>query len=80
MIISIFEWIFNANFFSAKDGSRAFVTGQFDEAGLTDDLTGLATSDYLGLKEWLTYFWQYIAASVVWVWTSVVGVKWTPHF
>ena len=47
---------FKSTFFSAKDGSRAFVTGQFDEAGLTDDLAGLATSDYLGLKEWLTIF------------------------
>lgn len=43
-------------FFSAKDGSRAFVTGQFDEAGLTDDLAGLATSDYLGLKEWEEFY------------------------
>jgi hypothetical protein len=37
-------------FFSGKDGSRAFVTGQFDEEGLVEDVSGLSSSDYLGLK------------------------------
>ena len=35
------------SFFSAKDGSRAFVTGEFTEEGLTDDLTGLDSESYL---------------------------------
>ena len=37
-------------FFTGRDGSRAFVTGQFDEEGLVDDTKGLANGDYLGLK------------------------------
>ena len=35
------------SFFAAKDGSRAFVTGEFNEAGLVDDLTGLDSESYL---------------------------------
>ena len=37
-------------FFSGKDGSRAFVTGQFDEEGLVEDVAGLKSADYLGLQ------------------------------
>ena len=35
------------SFFAAKDGSRAFVTGEFNEEGLSDDVTGLDTESYL---------------------------------
>ena len=35
------------SFFAGKDGSRAFVTGEFNEEGLIDDLTGLDTESYL---------------------------------
>jgi predicted heme/steroid binding protein len=35
------------SFFAAKDGSRAFVTGEFNEAGLIDDVTGLDPESYL---------------------------------
>ena len=35
------------SFFAAKDGSRAFVTGEFNEEGLVDDVTGLDTESYL---------------------------------
>ena len=40
------------SFFSGKDGSRAFVTGDFSEAGLTDDIDNLSYQDYIGLQEW----------------------------
>ena len=33
------------SFFTGRDGSRAFVTGDFTEAGLVDDLTGLSPTD-----------------------------------
>ena len=46
----------NASSFSGRDASRAFVTGQFDEEGLTDDIEGLSTQDYLGLDEWLNFY------------------------
>ena len=35
------------SFFSGKDATRAFVTGEFDEKGLVDDVTGLSQDDYL---------------------------------
>jgi len=37
-------------FFAGKDGSRAFVSGQFDAEGLVEDVSGLPTADYLGLQ------------------------------
>jgi predicted heme/steroid binding protein len=43
-------------FFSAKDGSRAFISGNFDQDGLTDDVEGLSNSDYLGLEEWISFY------------------------
>ena len=33
------------SFFTGRDGSRAFVSGDFTEAGLVDDLTGLSATD-----------------------------------
>ena len=40
-------------FFAGRDASRAFVTGDFDEEGLIDDVAGLSNSDYIGLDEWI---------------------------
>lgn len=44
------------SFFSGRDGSRAFVSGQFDEDGLVDDVRGLSSGDYLGLEEWQLFY------------------------
>jgi len=43
-------------FFSGKDGSRAFVSGQFTDEGLVDDVSGLSSGDYLGLEEWQIFY------------------------
>ncbi|XP_037089166.1 neuferricin-like isoform X2 [Pollicipes pollicipes] len=43
-------------FFAGRDASRAFVSGDFSEAGLIDDVEGLSTQDYLGLDEWLQFY------------------------
>lgn len=43
-------------FFAGKDASRAYVTGQFDDEGLIDDISGLSNSDYLGLDEWISFY------------------------
>ncbi|MCL4137507.1 UNVERIFIED_CONTAM: hypothetical protein GTU68_048514 [Idotea baltica] len=40
------------NFLRGRDGSRAYVSGEFTEEGLTDDITGLSSQDYLGLDDW----------------------------
>ena len=41
---------------SGKDGSRAFVSGDFTEKGLIEDLTGLSHTDILGLEEWSGFY------------------------
>ncbi len=43
-------------FFSGIDGSRAFVTGEFNEEGLIDDVTDLSHQDYLGLLDWVQFY------------------------
>jgi len=43
-------------FFSGVDGSRAYVSGQFDEDGLIDDVAGLSNNDYLGLVNWVDFY------------------------
>lgn len=43
-------------FFSGRDGSRAFVTGEFNEQGLTDDVDGLSNGDYQGLEDWMAFY------------------------
>jgi len=44
------------SFFSGKDAARAYVTGNFEGDGLTDDVEGLKSDDYLGLEEWLSFY------------------------
>jgi len=43
-------------FFSGKDASRAFVTGEFNDEGLTDDVLGLDSDNYLGIDDWLKFY------------------------
>ncbi|XP_076398967.1 neuferricin isoform X1 [Peromyscus maniculatus bairdii] len=42
--------------FAGRDASRAFVTGDFSEAGLVDDVTGLSSSEILILKNWISFY------------------------
>ena len=44
---SIMGPVVDIHFFAAKDGSRAFVTGEFNDEGLIDDVTGLDLDSYL---------------------------------
>ena len=44
------------SFFSGIDGSRAFVTGEFNKEGLVDDVSDLSPSDYLGLQGWIDMY------------------------
>ena len=43
-------------FFAACDASRAFVTGDFTEDGLTDDLDGLSPREMLEVKRWTEFY------------------------
>ncbi|XP_072524242.1 neuferricin [Salminus brasiliensis] len=44
------------HFFTGRDASRAFVTGDFTEAGLSDDVTDLSPSQIVALYDWLTFY------------------------
>ena len=41
---------------SGKDGSRAFVTGDFSDSGLTDDVSDLTNSQWLDLLHWFQFY------------------------
>lgn len=43
-------------FFAGIDGSKAFITGEFDEQGLIDDISELKNSDVLGLENWKKFY------------------------
>ncbi|TSY98081.1 Neuferricin [Bagarius yarrelli] len=43
-------------FFAGRDASRAFVTGDFTDAGLTDDVLDLSPSQIVALYDWLTFY------------------------
>lgn len=44
------------NFFAGKDGSRAYSTGQFDDAGLTDDVMGMNAQQIGEIYHWINIF------------------------
>ncbi|CAD6187989.1 unnamed protein product [Caenorhabditis auriculariae] len=44
------------HFFSGRDATRAFVTGDFSEEGLTDSTEGLSHEDLLGIRDWLSFY------------------------
>ncbi|XP_033111597.1 neuferricin-like [Anneissia japonica] len=44
------------HFFTGKDGTRAFISGDFTEKGLIEDTNGLSPADMLGIKEWLEFY------------------------
>ncbi|XP_065186966.1 neuferricin-like [Sycon ciliatum] len=43
-------------FFSGRDGTRAFVSGDFTEVGLTDNVTGLDNANIIGIEDWLSFY------------------------
>ncbi|CAI4230805.1 unnamed protein product [Auanema sp. JU1783] len=54
------------HFFSGKDATRAFVTGDFTPKGLIDDTSGLSNDDLLGIKDWITFYEKdYVLVGVV---------------
>ena len=44
------------NFFAGRDGSRAYVTGEFNEKGLTDDLEGLSPFQIGEVDGWTKFY------------------------
>lgn len=41
---------------SGRDGTRAFVTGEFDDKGLRDDLEGLTALQLGELEDWVKFY------------------------
>ncbi|KAL4224257.1 Neuferricin [Mactra antiquata] len=44
------------HFFTGKDATRAFVSGDFTDKGLIEDTDGLTHSDILGIEEWNEFY------------------------
>lgn len=44
------------HFMAGKDASLAFITGDFTESGLTDDVSGLSPLQLLALYDWLAFY------------------------
>jgi len=44
------------NFFSGIDGTRAFVTGEFNEEGLVDDIRELKPAEINELQNWIDFY------------------------
>ena len=43
-------------FFAARDGSKAYITGDFTEKGLTPDITGLSPQQMFDLENWVMFY------------------------
>lgn len=43
-------------FFRAIDGTKAFMTGEFNEQGLVDDIEGLTTWQMIELEDWIKFY------------------------
>ncbi|CAG2163843.1 unnamed protein product [Oppiella nova] len=44
------------SFFAGKDASKAFITGDFAESGLTDDLSELDIQSFDGIQTWIDLY------------------------
>ncbi|CAG5876626.1 unnamed protein product [Menidia menidia] len=54
------------HFMAGKDASLAFVTGDFSETGLTDDVSSLSPLQVVALHDWLTFYQRdYLNVGVV---------------
>ena len=56
MIHDVFQLLITMLATLGIDGTRAFVSGDFTEAGLVDDVAGLQAQDYLGLGDWMKFY------------------------
>ncbi|KAL1417230.1 hypothetical protein MTO96_027108 [Rhipicephalus appendiculatus] len=42
--------------FAGRDASRAYITGEFTEEGLTDDLNGISDENLLAFSQWVDFY------------------------
>lgn len=46
----------NYHAFTGRDASLAFITGEFDDEGLTDDISSLSAQQVKALEDWLQFY------------------------
>lgn len=57
-------------FFTGKDASRAFITGDFTEAGLSNDVSDFSESQIVALYDWLSFYQRdYTAVGGYHIWS-----------
>jgi hypothetical protein len=44
------------HFFSGKDATRAFVSGDFTPTGLIDDISDFGDQEMLSINDWLSFY------------------------
>lgn len=42
--------------FAGRDASLAFITGEFEDEGLTDDISSLSVRQVKALNDWLQFY------------------------
>jgi len=48
--------LLQCSLYAGRDGSRAFITGEFTESALTDDVTDLTAQELHSLHEWAQFY------------------------
>ncbi|GFS38717.1 neuferricin [Trichonephila inaurata madagascariensis] len=43
-------------FFAGRDATRAYITGDFSEAGLIDDVSDLDSASLISIEDWLSFY------------------------
>ena len=66
--------------FAGRDGTKGFVTGDFTEAGLVDDLDGLDATLFQGFEEWLDFYEKTYTFVGEWGLDLVSFIKWFSFF
>ncbi len=46
----------SVNCFAGKDGTRAYMSGEFNDAGLIEDTTGLTLTQMTELENWIKFY------------------------
>ncbi|XP_013783549.1 neuferricin-like isoform X1 [Limulus polyphemus] len=44
------------SFFAGRDATRAYVTGDFSDEGLIDDVKGLSNEEMMGINNWMEFY------------------------
>lgn len=52
---------------AGRDATRAFATGDFTQAGLVDDVSGLSQGEMLAVQSWLVFYGQHYKPVGRWV-------------